>query len=325
MRLFALHTSNSFGEKVAMALNVSLNDHEERDFEDGEHKIRPLVSVRDQDVYVIHSLHADGHESVNDKLIKLLFFISTLKDAGAARITAIVPYLCYARKDRRTKARDPLSLKYVASLFESSGLDRLVTIDVHNLQAFQNAFRCHTEHLEAQNLFMGYFKSMLDQDEELVVMSPDIGGVKRAEQFRDKMAEIISKPVGFAFMEKMRSKDVVSGELVVGNVKDKAVILLDDLISSGTTMARAAVACVRLGATSVYAVATHGAFISGANAALKEKAIKKVIVTNTIPPGRLNEELAKKKLEVLDITSFFAETIRRLHTGGSLVSLMKME
>lgn len=325
MRIFALQTSQSFGEKVAMALDMSLSDHEERDFEDGEHKIRPLESVRDQDIYVIHSLYADQQESVNDKLVKLLFFTATLKDAGAKRITALVPYLCYARKDRKTKARDPLSLKYVASLFESMRLDRLVTIDVHNLQAFQNAFRCHTEHLEAQNLFMGHIKNMLNEEDEIVVMSPDIGGVKRAEQFRGKLATVFSKHVGFAFMEKMRSKDIVSGEMVVGSVKGKSVIILDDLISSGTTMARAAAACERLGATNVYALATHGAFISGANQALNEKAIKKVIVTNTIPPGRLEERLAKRKLEVLDVTPFFAETIRRLHTGGSLVSLLNME
>lgn len=325
MRIFALQASKSFGEKVAKELDMSLGDHEERDFEDGEHKIRPLESVRDQDIYVIHSLYAGRKESVNDKLVKLLFFIATLKDAGAKRITAFVPYLCYARKDRRTKARDPLSLRYVAALFESARLDRLVTIDVHNLQAFQNAFRCQTEHLEAQNLFMGYIKNILNKEEEIVVMSPDIGGVKRAEQFREKLSTVFSKPVGFAFMEKMRSKDIVSGETLVGNVKGKVVIILDDLISSGTTMARAAGACERLGATNVYAMATHGAFISGANETLKEKAIKKVIVTNTIPPGRLEEELAKNKLEVLDVTPFFAETIRRLHSGGSLVSLMNME
>ena len=105
-------------------------------------------------------------ESVHDKLCKLLFFIATLKDSGAQRVTAIVPYLCYARKDRRTKARDPVTMRYVASLFEAVGVDRVVTIDVHNLQAYQNAFRCKTEHIEAQNLFVSYFQGVCQIDRQ---------------------------------------------------------------------------------------------------------------------------------------------------------------
>ena len=324
MRLFALQASHSFGAQVAAALDTSLDIHEERDFEDGEHKIRPLVSVRDEDVYIIHALYKDGQESVNDKLCKLLFFIATLKDAGAKRVTAVVPYLCYARKDRRTKARDPVTMRYVAALFEAVNVDRIVTIDVHNLQAFQNAFRCKTEHLEAQRTFAAYFQSVIKPGEEVVVMSPDIGGVKRAGQFRNKLEEALSMEIDFAFMEKLRSKGIVSGETVVGDVKNKFVIILDDLINSGTTLSRAAAACARLGASAVYAVVTHGAFIAKANEAFKEKALTKVIVTNTVTTNALNNE-SKEKLVVLDVAPFFAEVIRRLHSGGSLVTLMGLE
>lgn len=324
MRLFALQASHSFGAQVAAALDTSLDLHEERDFEDGEHKIRPLVSVRDEDVYVIHSLHNDEKESVNDKLCKLLFFIATLKDAGASRVTAVVPYLCYARKDRRTKARDPVTMRYVAALFEAVKVDRVVTIDVHNLQAFQNAFRCKTEHLEAQRTFVAYFQALIKPGEKVVVMSPDIGGVKRAEQFRNMLEEALSMETDFAFMEKLRSKGIVTGETVAGEVKDKVVIILDDLINSGTTLSRAAAACSRLGASSVYAVATHGAFNEKANLAVQEKALTNVIVTNTIPVRALNDD-SKKKLVVLDVTPFFAEVIRRLNTGGSLVTLLELE
>ncbi|HEX5168507.1 MAG TPA: ribose-phosphate diphosphokinase [Cyclobacteriaceae bacterium] len=324
MRLFALHSSRSFGERIAMALDSSLDAHEEREFEDGEHKIRPLVSVRDEDAYVIHSLYNDEKESVNDKLCKLLFFIATLKDAGAKRVTAIVPYLCYARKDRRTKARDPVTMRYVASLFEAVNVDRIVTIDVHSLQAFQNAFRCKTEHLEAQKLFVAYFQSVIKTPEKVVVMSPDIGGVKRAEQFRDRLSGALSMEIDFAFMEKLRSKGVVSGGTVVGDVKDKIVIVLDDLINSGVTLSRAAAECSRRGASAVYAVATHGAFIEKANIAFREKALNKVIVTNTVSVDTLSE-VSKEKLVVLDTSYFFAEVIRRLHTGGSLVTLMELE
>ncbi len=317
--------ANFWVRMIAKSLGQSLDAHEERNFEDGEHKIRPLVSVRDEDVYVVHSLYMDEQQSVNDKLCKLLFFISTLKDAGAQRVTAIVPYLCYARKDRRTKSRDPVTMRYVAALFEAMNVDRVVTIDVHNLQAFQNAFRCQTEHLEAQNLFVDYFQRVIQSHEKIVVMSPDIGGVKRAEQFRDRLAKGLSANVDFAFMEKTRSKGIVSGEAVVGDVAGKVAIILDDLISSGTTMARAAAACVRLGATGVYAVATHGAFLPKVNEAFKEKALIKVVVTNTILTVALDDALANEKLAVLDVAPLFGETIRRLNSGGSLVSLMGIE
>ena len=324
MRLFALKNSDVLGEKVAAALGCSLDVLEERDFEDGEHKIRPLVSVRGEDVYVIHSLYADEEQSVNDKLCKLLFFIATLNDCGADRVTAVVPYLCYARKDRRTKARDPVTIRYVASLFEAVNTDRVVCIDVHNLQAFQNGFRCQTEHLEAQKLFISYFQNVLQPDEKVVVMSPDIGGTKRAEQFRDRLSRSLAKEVDFAFMEKLRSKGVVSGEAVVGNVKGRTVIILDDLINSGTTMARAAVACERLGATGVYGVATHGVFISKANEAFREKALRKIVVTNTVRASCLSGDI-KDNVVVLDVAPLFAEAIRRLNTSGSLVSLMETD
>jgi ribose-phosphate pyrophosphokinase len=324
MRLFALHSSHDFGEKVALSLGVSLDPHEERNFEDGEHKIRPLLSVRNEDVYVIQSLHADEQQSVNDKLCKLLFFISALKDAGANRVTAITPYLCYARKDRRTKARDPVTIRYVASLFEAMTADRIVTIDVHNLQAFQNAFRISSEHLETQKIFAAYFKGILTGDKKIVVMSPDIGGVKRAKQFQERLAREMSTDVDFAFMEKQRSKDIVSGETVIGDVNGKTVIILDDLISSGTTIARAAAACGRMGADHVFGVATHGMF-SGKADALRETALHRIVVTNTIPPYRLKEILSKEKVVILDVAPLFAEVIKRLHSGGSIVALMEME
>lgn len=325
MRLFALHGSRVLGENIATFLDRSLDPLEERNFEDGEHKIRPLVSVRDQDVYVIHSLHSGGGESVNDKLCKLLFLIAALKDDGAARVTAVVPYLCYARKDRRTKARDPVTMRYVAALFEAVNTDRVVTIDVHNLQAYQNAFRCKTEHLEAQKLFVNYFQSILDADDEVVVMSPDIGGIKRAELFRDRIFKATGKDIGFAFMEKMRSKGVVTGETVVGDVKDKVVIILDDLINSGATMARAASACTGMGAITVYGAATHGVFVEKTSDVINSAPFKKVVVTNTVFPSTPASELKNDKVVVLDTAPVFAETIRRLNTAGSLVSLMEVE
>lgn len=324
MRLFSLCTDHSFGERLASSLNVPLDKYEERTFEDGEHKLRPLTGVRDENVYVVQSLYGDEARSVDDKLCRLLFFIATLKDSGAKHITAVIPYLCYARKDRRTKARDPLTFRYVASLFEAVGTDKVVTIDVHNIQAFENGFRCNTLHLEAQKLFLAHFLEHSQRDEEIVVMSPDTGGVKRAEQFRKTLANGLSRCIDFAFMEKQRSEGKVTGETVVGNVEGKSVIILDDLISSGTTMARAARAARQRGATTVYAVATHGVFAGNANEALAEKSLKQIVVTNTIPPFRLNA-LSREKLVLLDVTPLLADVIRRLETRGSIVALMEAD
>jgi ribose-phosphate pyrophosphokinase len=321
LMLFTLAGSRDFAEKVARHLGVSLSAHEERDFEDGEHKSRPLVNVRGRDVFVVHSLYSEPGQSPNDKLCRLLFFIATLKDASAAHVTAIIPYLAYARKDRKSQTRDPVTTRYVASLFEAVGVDRVVTLDVHNLAAFQNAFRCRTDHLEANKLFVDYFAPLL-REHELVVVSPDAGGIKRAEQFRQGLSRALAKPIAAAFAEKHRSLGVVSGELLVGEVKGRTAIIVDDLISSGTTIARTARACRQLGANTVYAAASHGLFAADANALLADPAVERIVVTDTVPPFRLSAGL-QSKVTVLDSSLLFAEAIRRIHGGESIVDLLQ--
>ena len=153
MLVFALNETRAFGEDIARHLGAGLAAHEERDFEDGEHKARPLVSVRGKDVHVVQSLHGGPDASANDKFCKLLFFLSTLRDNGASRVTAHIPYLAYARKDRQTKSRDPVTTQYMARLLEAAGADCVVTLDVHNIVAFQNAFRCRSVHLDTRALF----------------------------------------------------------------------------------------------------------------------------------------------------------------------------
>src|SRR5271166_4547384 len=179
LQLFALQATAELGEAVARALGQPLAKHEERQFEDGEHKTRPLEAVGGADVYVVQSLHSGPSETVNDKLCRLLFFIGALKDAGAARVTAVVPYLCYARKDRRTKPNDPVTIRYIAAMFEAVGTDCIVTLEVHNPVAFENAFRCRTVTLTGAPLFVDYARSVAD--EKFAVVSPDPGGAKRAE------------------------------------------------------------------------------------------------------------------------------------------------
>lgn len=330
LQLFSLASSRPFAERVSKALSVALSPHEERSFGDGEHKTRPLVSVRRRDVYVIQSLYGDrslnGNErqSVNDKLCRLLFFIGALKDAGAASVSAVVPYLCYARKDRRTKSRDPLTTRYVATLFEAIGTDRVLVLEAHNLAAFQNAFRCQAEHLYADDHFAAHFTEHPDK-QNIVVVSPDVGGVKRAERFRDHFSRRFKIPVTSAFIEKYRSKDVVSGGALVGEVDGKTVIIFDDMIGSGNTIMRAVNACHNSGARHIYAAAAHGLFNGNADETLDNPLLEHILVSDSIAPDRLRNERVKAKLTIIDTAPLFAEAIRRLHSGGSISELLGME
>jgi ribose-phosphate pyrophosphokinase len=320
--LFALDSTREYGERVALHLGRSLERHEERGFEDGEHKARPLVNVRHRDVFVLQSLYSDSNASVNDKLCRLLFFIGALHDASAATVTAVVPYLCYARKDRKTQPRDPVTTRYVAALFEAVGSDRIVTIDVHNLMAYQNAFRCHTEHLEATTLFVDYFGATVGAG-EVTVVSPDPGGVKRAERFQAALGRRLGRPVGSAFVEKHRAAGVVRGEALIGPMQARTAIILDDLISTGGTIVRAALACNAHGAQRVFAAATHGLFMEGAEPLMQEATIDRIVIADTVPPFRLAPDAIGSRVIVLDSAPLVAEAIRRIQSGGSVVQLLE--
>ena len=320
LMLFALTASAGFGTAVATALNQPLAKHEEREFEDGEHKARPLDPVRGADVYVIHSLHGEPGNSANDKLCRLLFFIGALKDAGAARVTAIAPYLCYARKDRRTKFNDPVTTRYVAGLFESVGTDAIVTLDVHNPVAFENAFRCRTVALTAAPLLVDYVKALPKQ--KLAVVSPDAGGAKRAELFREALEGTLGHPVGKGITEKHRSAGVVSGDLFVGDVADATALIIDDLISTGTTLLRTARAARQAGARHVIALVTHGLFMPGSAEVLADPAIDRLAVTDVVPPFRLGANPVRAKIDTLAAAPLVADAIGRLHADRSLTDLL---
>jgi ribose-phosphate pyrophosphokinase len=322
--IFALHASHELGIKIAAQLQLPIAAHEEREFADGEHKIRPLENVRDRDVYVVQSLYGDAKFSVNDKLCRLLFFIGALKDAGAARVTVVAPYLCYSRKDRRTKFQDPVTSRYIASLFEAVGSDCVVTLDVHNLQAFQNGFRCRTEHLGARTLFVDHFVAVAGND-KVTVVSPDEGGVHRSEAFRRAFAHKLGRHVDGGFMEKRRSQDVVSGEHIVGEFRGRTVIVIDDLISTGATLLRVAKACRERGAVRVLTAASHGLFSSNAAIVLSDFAIDQVVVTSSVPPFQLSGGGLAGKLLVLEIAPLLAECIQRLHQGRSIAELTDLQ
>jgi ribose-phosphate pyrophosphokinase len=322
MRLFALNGTEELGAAIAKAAGLKLDPHEERDFEDGEHKSRPLVSVRGEDVYVIHSLHGTKEQSANDKLVRLLFFLATCRENGAARVTAIVPYLAYSRKDRQTKSRDPVTTRYVAQLFESVGIDMMVTLDVHNFVAYQNAFRCPTTHLDTRRLFSQDIKKRAE-GLPVVIFSPDGGGVKRAQLLREAYEEMTGQDAGFGFMEKRRSAGVVSGDMFAGDVKGAAVFIVDDMISTGGTMRRAAQACRENGAEKVFGYAAHGLFKKGAEEVIADPAFDAVIVTDSTIPFKLAPETIEKHIEIVSCAPLFADAIMRLHGDGSIHRLLE--
>ena len=315
LSFFGLQGSHDLAERVAGRLEVALAQHEERNFEDGEHKARSLQDVRGHDVFVLHSLHGDASESGNDKLCRLLFFCGALKDAGAERVTALTPYLCYARKDRRTKPNDPIITRYVAAMFEAVGIARLITLEVHNLAAFENAFRCPTWHIESAPLLAAHFAPLL-RGEPVVAVSPDAGGAKRAEQFRQALEHLTKSSVGSAYMEKYRSSGVVSGELLAGDVRGKVAVIVDDLISTGGTLVRAAKACRAAGATKVFASAAHGLFVGGAPELFATSVLDGITVTNTVPPFRVPTEVAARHLTVLDASEAIARAMAACHDAS---------
>jgi ribose-phosphate pyrophosphokinase len=321
MRLFALKGTDRLGGAVADVLGNGLDPHEERVFEDGEHKTRPLVSVRGEDVYVLHSLAGDSAASANDKLVELLFFIATCRENGAARVTAVSPYLAYARKDRQTKARDPVTTRYVAQLFEAVGTDCLVTLEVHNLAAFQNAFRCRTVHLDARGLFCQPIRT-LASGLPIVIFSPDSGGVKRADMLRQSYEAATGNEVGFGFMEKRRSRGVVGGDLFAGDVEGRAVFLVDDMISTGGTILRAARACRERGAKAVYAFATHGLFRKGSEGLLTDNALERIVVTDSLDNAARTAQGHEARITILSCAPLIARALKRLHRNGSISNLL---
>ena len=308
MLLFALQESRALGAGIASAFGQNLSDLEHRNFPDGEGKIRPLCAVNGAHVCIIQSLYGDADYSVHDKLCRLLFVIATMRDHGAVRVTALVPFLCYGRKDRRTKAHDPLTARYVAQLIEAVGCDDLITLETHNLAAFQNGFRIPTHHLAIGDIFSDVIAWRTD-DAPLVVMSPDPGGIKRAQLFQRQLQDRLGRQPGFGFMNKQRSGGVMTRGDSVGDFEGKSVIIVDDMIVSGGTMIAAAQACKAKGAAKVYALAAHGLFAAGAEAIFSGAHFDRVFISDSIPPFGLPDGAKTHRLEIVSTQDEFASAL----------------
>ena len=314
MKLFALNASAGLGQRIAEQLGHPLDPHEEREFSRGEHKLRPLLDVWDEDVYVVSSLHGDRDLSVNDKVCRLAFFAGALKDAGARQLTAVVPYLAYSRKDRRTKPRDPVSTRYLATMLQSVGVDRVVTMDVHNPAALDNGLRCPAINLETRELFAAHYCESVGDSVDSI-LAPDLGGIKATRLFVDSYLQLSGNTLPMAVMDKRRSEGLVTGTGLIG-AAGRHVLIVDDMIGSGTTLCRAVEACLAAGASRVSVGATHGLFEGGAPKLFAQAGIDSITVTDTVAIENLGlpaEHL--ERVTLIETAGLFADQLRRMMGG----------
>lgn len=329
-KIFGLNGSNAYAGDVAAHLGLTLTPHIERIFEDGECYVKSvdgeIGNVRGHNVFVIQSLYSDSHESVSDKLVKLCLMIGSLKDASAHEVTAVIPHLAWQRQDRKTESRAPIATKYIASMLQSTGLDRALFIDVHNLAAEQNAFKIPIDNLESKNLHAAWAAKRLATSRKIRVMTPDAGGLGRVIRFRNTLARMLGKEyaeeIDVVHFDKTRHKGKVRGGIVIGDVADADVVAYDDIISTGSTMQKACQAVVNQGGRLAGLIATHGLFCGDANRII-DSIDAHLVVTDTVSPFRLSED-NRKKLQVVSTTGMVADAIWRIHTGtGSISELLR--
>lgn len=308
LKLFTGNANRQLGEEIAEYLGISLGQAKVKRFADGESAIEINESVREADVFIIQPTCAP----VNDNLMELLIMMDACRRASAQRITAVIPYYGYARQERKTKARDPISAKLVANLITEAGADRVIAMDLH-ANAIQGFFDIPVDHLPAVPMLAEYYKSMDTKD--LVVVSPDVGGVVRARNMAKRLG------VDLAIVDKRR-EEANKAEImnVIGNIQGKRVIMVDDMIDTAGTICKGAKALKDMGATEVYACCTHPVFSPPAMEHLTDSVISEVLVTNTIPidPQRQGK---CDKVKVLSVASLLGEAIVRIHEGLSVSRL----
>lgn len=311
IKILAGNASKELAEKIAKQLNVSVLDCEVGTFSDGEICVNMNETVRGCDVFVVQSTNSP----VNNNLMELLIMIDALKRASAGRITAVIPYYGYARQDRKAKARDPITAKLVANLIVAAGADRVLTMDLHASQ-IQGYFNIPVDHLMGAPILSKHFveKGLADQD-DVVVVSPDLGSVTRARKFADRLHAPI------AIIDKRRPKANVSEIMnIIGEVEGKRCILIDDMIDTAGTIANAANALKDLGATAVYACCTHGVLSGPAFERINNSAIEELVMLNTI---NLPENVETDKITSLSVAPIFAEAIKRIYDDEPISKLFE--
>ena len=311
IKIFAANSNRLLAKQIAEGLGLPLGKADVTTFSDGEISVSINESVRGSEVFVVQSTCAP----VNDHLMELLIMIDAFKRASAARITAVIPYLGYARQDRKTKARDPISAKLVADLIAAAGADRVLTMDLHAPQ-IQGFFDIPVDHLVGAPVLANYFRSLIgDKKNEYVVVSPDLGSVTRARNFAARLE------CPLAVVDKRRQKANVCEVMnLIGDVKGKKVLLVDDMIDTAGTLCNAAAAVVEKGgAETVIAAATHAVLSGPAIERLEKSVISKVVLLDTIalpPEKRLN------KFTILPVAPLFAETIDRIYEDQPVSTIL---
>jgi len=305
-KVFAGNAHPELAEEIASIMGKPLGKATVTKFSDGEISVNLWESVRGTDVYIIQSTC----NPVNDNLMELLIMIDAMKRASAGRINAVIPYYGYARQDRKAKARDPITAKLVADLIVAAGADRVLTMDLHANQ-IQGYFNIPVDHLIGMPILANYFKEKnLDN---LCVVSPDHGSVTRARA----MAQVLNCPI--AIIDKRRPEPNKSEIMnIIGNIEGKNCIILDDMIDTAGTITNAANAIKEMGATAVYASATHAVLSGPAVERIEKSAIEELVLLNTIP---LAEEKKIDKMRFLSVGPLFAEAITRVFTNGAVSEL----
>jgi ribose-phosphate pyrophosphokinase len=297
---------------IAEYLGVPLADVDLSDFPDGETSVRLNQNVRGRDVFLIQSTGPP----VNQNLMELLILIDTCMRASAARITVVLPYFGYARQDRKDEGRVPITAKLVANLITAAGADRVLCMDLHAAQ-IQGFFDIPVDHLPAAPVILEYVEKHRAELGNLVVVSPDIGNVKVANWFADHLG------CEWAIIDKRRTSGFeVSTRNVIGDVADRTVLMIDDMISTGGTICEAASIVTEHGASDVLAAATHGVFVGGALGRIAAAPISRIIVTDTIPDGERARAI-KNKLVYLTVGRLLGEAVYRIHHNLSVSAMFQ--
>jgi ribose-phosphate pyrophosphokinase len=309
LKIFTANSNRELAGEIASCLGVPLGDCEVSKFSDGEVNVDIGESVRGADTFVVQSTSTPA----NDHLMELLILVDALKRASAGSITAVVPYYGYARQDRKVAPRAPISAKLVADLLAASGAQRVVSMELHAGQ-IQGFFDVPFDHLYSSPVFLEYLRKRFRSFEELVIVSPDAGGVERARAYSKRL------DAKLAIVDKRRTGPNVAEVMnVIGEVEGMDAVILDDMIDTAGTLTQAVKALLERGARRVTAMATHAVLSGPALGRIVESPLEELVVTNTIPLRP--EARACGKIRVLSVASLFAEAIRRIHERDSVSSL----
>ncbi len=308
LKVFSGTANMPLAQEVADYVKVPLGRGEIKRFSDGEVSVNITESVRGSDVFVIQSLCYP----VNEHLMELLIYIDALKRASAKRINAVISYYGYARQDRKTRARDPITAKLVADLLSRAGADRVITMDLHAGQ-IQGFFDIPVDHLLGMPILARYFlKKGLEKS---VVVTPDLGGVTRAREFSERLG------CPLAIIDKRRPEPNVSEVMnVIGDVSGKAAIMIDDMIDTAGTIKQGAEELSRKGAAEIYACCTHAVFSGPARERILEAPLDEVVVTNTV---QLNSTMKLEKVTVLSVAPLIGDAVLRVHEERSVSELFE--